>query len=49
MEEDLSEKNRELLKYNPVRTKIPVLIHNSKPIAESQIILKYMDEKWKKE
>jgi glutathione S-transferase len=31
---------------NPVHKKIPVLIHNGKPIAESLIAVQYIDEVW---
>ena len=31
----------------PVHKKIPVLIHNGKPICESTIIVQYIDEVWK--
>ncbi|XP_041015149.1 glutathione S-transferase U17-like [Juglans microcarpa x Juglans regia] len=39
-------KSQLLLQSNPVHKKIPVLIHRGKPIAESLIIVQYIDEVW---
>ncbi|XP_062017222.1 probable glutathione S-transferase [Rosa rugosa] len=45
-DQDLMNKSPLLLQSNPVHKKIPVLIHNGKPICESLIALEYIDEVW---
>ncbi|KAG0466144.1 hypothetical protein HPP92_017724 [Vanilla planifolia] len=45
-EEELAAKSELLLKSNPVYKKIPVLIHDGRPVCESLIIIQYIDEVW---
>ncbi|XP_026657046.2 glutathione S-transferase U18-like [Phoenix dactylifera] len=46
LEEVPGTKSELLLRSNPVYKKMPVLIHNGKPICESMIIVQYIDEVW---
>ncbi|CAM0876669.1 unnamed protein product [Alopecurus aequalis] len=44
VEEDLAAKSDLLLRSNPIYKQVPILLHDSRTIIESLIILQYLDE-----
>ncbi|XP_062111739.1 glutathione S-transferase U17-like [Humulus lupulus] len=46
LDEIVGTKSELLLQSNPVHKKVPVLIHAGIPIAESLVIIQYIDDSW---
>ncbi|KAK3433726.1 hypothetical protein EUGRSUZ_D01023 [Eucalyptus grandis] len=45
-EADLFNPSPLLVQLNPVLKRIPVLVHNGKPVCKSPIIIEYIEETW---
>uniref|UniRef100_M8AZM0 GST N-terminal domain-containing protein n=1 Tax=Aegilops tauschii TaxID=37682 RepID=M8AZM0_AEGTA len=46
VEEDLRNKSHDLLEHNHVHKKVPVLLYRGIPVAESDVIVEFVDEAW---
>ncbi|CAM6104992.1 unnamed protein product [Calypogeia fissa] len=43
---NLANRPQGLLDANPIYKKIPTIVHNGKPVAESLIIMEYLEDEW---